>query len=73
MVVEEWAGSTPIFCKNSGKTAPKQILLKTIVMRLHVIAIVSANGVRKTAALKNPAKLKIPLSETAILTSRPKN
>lgn len=73
IVVELCAGSTPILCSINGSTAPRQILLKTINIKLAVTAIVSGKGVRNAAARRNPAKLRMELNATAIFTSRLKN
>jgi hypothetical protein len=49
------------------------MLLKTINASADVTAILSARGVRKATARKNPAALKILHSDAAILNSRVKN
>jgi hypothetical protein len=73
IVVELWAGSTFILLKISGRTAPKQILVKTIMDNAVVTATVSAMGVLKAVARMNPATDKIALREHAILNSRLRN
>ncbi len=73
IVVELWAGSTPILLKISGKIAPKQILVKTMIARADVTATVSAKGVLKAVARMNPANDRMILRAHAILNSRFRN
>lgn len=55
MVVLECAGSIPTIFMPRGKVAPRMTETSTIATRDVVIAIVSNKGVRKTAALRQPA------------------
>ena len=73
IVVEEWAGSTPILSNSNGSTAPRQILVKTIRNSAHVTVIASGNAVRNAMARKNPAIDKIILNDAAIFNSRVRN
>lgn len=72
--VELWAGSSRHCCNSNGSSAPVMMLMKTMITKVRVIAIVSGSVVCPLKkARSSPAVPSMMLNENAMMSSRMMN